>query len=140
MLTYAVPDDLADGWIIGDLPDDATANVLIRYASQLVRKATRLDLYEVDPAGLPTEPDVIEAMRDATCVHVAMWHTAGINPAGGAVGREVAIKSQTADGGSTTYMDAPSAEEIQRSLEYLCAAGIDILRNAGLASTRPCTW
>ncbi|WP_063023826.1 hypothetical protein [Nocardia niwae] len=139
MLTYAVPDDLMDGWLAEE-PDAAEAERDIRYASILVRKATRLDIYEVDPAGLPTEPDVIEAMRDATCAQVAEWQEAGINPAAGSVGRVVAIKSESADGGSVTYADGPSAAEIKASLSQLCSAGLDILRNAGLASTRPCTW
>lgn len=139
MLTYAEPDDLADGWLT-ELPDNATAVRLIRYASQLVRSATRLDLYDVYPSGLPVDLDVAEAMRDATCAHAAMWHLAGINPAAGTVGRELSIASQTADGGSVTYADQIDATEIERSLTALSPAALRILRNAGLASTRPLTW
>lgn len=139
MLTYAAPDDLMDGWL-DEQPDEAVAVRAIRFASQLVRKATRCDHYEVDPAGLPTEPDVIEAMRDATCAHAAMWIEADINPAAGTVGRTIGIASQTADGGSVTYADSVSADEIAASLKALVPPALDILRNAGLASTRPDTW
>ncbi|MFC4373371.1 hypothetical protein ACFO5K_04605 [Nocardia halotolerans] len=139
MLTYADPDDLADGWLT-ELPDGPVAVRLIRYASQLVRAATRLDLYEVYPSGLPVDLDVAEAMRDATCAHAAMWHLAGIDPVAGAVGRELSIASQTADGGSVTYADSITVGEIERSLTALSPAAMRILRNAGLASTRPLTW
>ncbi|MET8430158.1 hypothetical protein [Nocardia sp. NPDC004860] len=138
MLVYAEPDDLAD-WLT-DLPDTATANRLIRYASQLVRNTTRCDLYDTYPSGLPIDLDIAEAMKNATCAQAAQWHLAGIDPTAGSVGRAVAIKSQTADGGSVTYADAPSAEEISRALSTLAPAALVILRNAGLASTRPRSW
>ncbi|WP_280357078.1 hypothetical protein [Nocardia otitidiscaviarum] len=137
MLVYAVPDDLAD-WLT-DLPTTAAATQLIRFASQLVRSATRCDLYDTDPAGLPVDLDIAEALKNATCAQAAQWHLAGIDPAAGTVGRDVAIKTQTADGGSVTYADAPSAQEIAASLKTLSSAALLILRNAGLASTRPRT-
>lgn len=139
MLVYADPDDLMDGWL-DEPPETAEAIRLIRYASQLVRKATRCDHYEVDPAGLPVDLDIAGAMRDATCAQAAMWKTAGINPAAGTVGREVGIKSHTTDGGATTYMDGIGAEEIAKSLSGLVPAALDILRSARMASTRPDTW
>jgi hypothetical protein len=138
VLVYATVDDLAD-WLT-ELPDDDQAKILIRYASQLVRRATANDIYDTYPSGLPVDLDIAEALRDATCAHVSMWFLAGVNPAAGVVGREVLIKSQTADGGSVTYGDGVSAEEIERSLTRLSPAALAILRNAGLASTRPCTW
>lgn len=139
MLVYAAPDDLADGWLT-ELPDNPTALLLIRYASNLVREATRNDLYDTYSSGLPVDLDIAEAMRDATCAQAAMWHLAGINPAAGSVGRELAIQSQTADGGSVTYGDTIKAEEVEHSLSRLSKAALTILRNAGLASTRPWTW
>ncbi|AXK88612.1 hypothetical protein SAMN05421776_12320 [Nocardia farcinica] len=139
MLVYAAPEDLADGWLT-DLPDNTTATQLIRYASQLVREATRLDLYDTYPSGLPVDLDIAEAMREATCAQAAMWHLAGINPAAGTVGRELAVASQTADGGSVAYGDTITGAEVERSLSTLSGMALRILRNAGLASTRPCTW
>ncbi|MFE5290338.1 hypothetical protein ACFRAQ_35760 [Nocardia sp. NPDC056611] len=138
MLVYAAPADLAD-WLT-ELPDTATSTQLIRYASQLVRSTTRCDLYDVYPSGLPIDLDIAEAMKEATCAQAAQWHLAGIDPAAGSVGRTVAIKSHTADGGAVTYADAPSADEIQRALSTLAPIALTILRNAGLASTRPQTW
>lgn len=139
MLVYAEPDDLMDGWLL-EPPEAPVAVRAIKFASQLVRTATACDHYEVDPAGAPTEPDVIEAFRDATCAHAAMWIESGINPAAGTVGREIGIASQSADGGSVTYADSVSADEVAVSLKRLCSTALDILRSAGLASTRPDTW
>ncbi|MFE3052365.1 hypothetical protein [Nocardia sp. NPDC059239] len=139
MLVYATPDDLMDGWL-DEPPETAEALRLIRAASRLVRKATRCDLYHVDPSGLPTDPDIIEVMRDATCAHAAMWKRAGINPDAGTAGRQIAIKAQTADGGAVTYADGPSAAEISASLSRLSTQALDILREAGMASARPQTW
>ncbi len=139
VLIYAAPDDLIDGdWLTGTVPANATA--LLRYASILVRRATMCDHYDTDSAGLPADTVTAGAFRDATCAQAAMWSLAGINPLAGTVGRELAVASQTADGGSVTYGDAISAEEVDQALSRLNSAALLILRNAGLASTRPNTW
>jgi hypothetical protein len=137
MLVYAAPDDLAD-WIgADDLPDDSEGERLIKYASRLVRKATRCDRYEVDPTGLPVDLDVLHPMRDATCIQVAAWVAAGIDPAGGVAGREIGIASQSADGGSVSYADSVTADEVRETVERLTPAALDVLRENKLASGRP---
>jgi len=138
MPIYAEPDHLMDGWL-AEQPDEDHARLLLRFASDLVRDATKCDLYETEPNGLPVDLDILEAMRDATCAHTAMWIRAGIDPAAGAVGRPAAIAAQSADGGSVTYGETVTGAEIQASLQRLSGAALRILRNAGLASTRPRT-
>ncbi|MEV6219794.1 hypothetical protein [Nocardia sp. NPDC051833] len=139
VLIYAAPDDLIDGdWLTGTAPADAA--ILLLFASILVRRATMCDHYDTDSTGLPADTVIAEAFRDATCAQAAMWSLAGINPVAGTVGRELAVASQTADGGSVTYGDSISADEIDRALSRLHSAALLILRNAGLASTRPDTW
>ncbi|WP_052314081.1 hypothetical protein [Nocardia thailandica] len=139
VLIYAAPDDLIDGaWLTGTVP--ANAALLIRFASILVRRATMCDRYDTDPTGLPADTVVAEAFRDATCAQAAMWSLAGIDPAAGSVGRELAIASQTADGGSVTYGDTITGAEIDQALNRLHTAALLILRNAGLASRSPNTW
>jgi hypothetical protein len=140
VLTYAVPDDLMDGWGLAEVPTEADALRNIRFASILVRSATALDLYDTYPSGLPTDLDIAEAMRDATCAQAVLWILAGVNPAAGTVGRDVAIASQTADGGSVTYADPVTGEEVAASISCLCPGAIMLLKQAGLASTRPQTW
>lgn len=137
MRVYAQPDDLADWIAPDDLPDDAEGARLIRYASPLVGKAVLCDRYEVDPAGLPTEPDVIEAMQAATCIHVALWVRAGIDPGAGVAGRQIGIAKQSGDGGSVEYADTVTADQVRQSLISLCDTAIEVLKDAGLCSTRP---
>ncbi|TDP29765.1 hypothetical protein [Nocardia ignorata] len=136
VLIYAQPDDLiAGGWLTGTAP--ANAALLLRFASILVRRVTMCDHYDVDTAGLPTDTAIAEAFRDATCAQAAMWSLAGLNPVAGTVGRELAVASQTADGGSVVYGDSITGAEVERALKQLHSAALLILRNAGLASTRP---
>ncbi|MBF6333328.1 hypothetical protein [Nocardia transvalensis] len=129
MLIYASPDDLAA--FLTPVPDNAAA--LIRSASMLVRDVTSNDLYDITPAGLPSDPDLRQALREATCVQVASWVDAGIGPA---AGLKPAVASQSADGGSVSY-SLPDPEQLQRARERLCHEAHLMLRNAGLASGRP---
>lgn len=135
MLVYAVPDDLVLGQWLSSAPTDATS--LIRMASALVRHATRRDLYDTEPSGLPADDDIAEAMRDATCAQAAMWSKAGIDPVAGSVGRVANVVSQTADGGSVTYGNLVTSEEITASVSTLCDVSLRILQAEGLCTTRP---
>lgn len=138
MLVYAEPNDLLTGnWVL-EIPDNATN--LIRHASIMVRNITRLALYDTQPSGLPEDDDLREAMRDAVCAQVTAWTDAGINPAAGAAGRSAQIQSQSADGGSVTYGNLLSAEEIHKASTTLCSLALGILVDVGLIQTRPLTW
>lgn len=130
MLVYASTDDLTGR--VNLVPDNAEA--LIRSASVLVRDATSNDLYDIAPSGLPSDPDLRDALREATCLQVQAWVTAGIAPSTGSL--RPAVASQSADGGSVTY-NLPDPERIQRAAERLCHEAHLVLRNAGLASGRP---
>ncbi len=136
MPIYAQPGDLITGaWVDGDTPPD-NATRLLRYASDLVTDACKCDLYDTDDSGVPTDTVKSNAMRDATCCHAAMWSIADIDPGGGVVGREIAIQSQSGEGGNVAYADPVKAEEIQESLEKLSRAAWLILRQNGLATGR----
>lgn len=51
----------------------ANAGRLLARASRLVSAATRAALYDTDPAGYPSDEDVREGFRDATCAQVEVW-------------------------------------------------------------------
>jgi hypothetical protein len=51
----------------------ANAERLLARASRLVSAATKTALYDTDPAGYPSDTDVREAFRDATCAQVEVW-------------------------------------------------------------------
>ena len=129
MLVYAVPDDLADH--MAEVPDDA--EVLIRYASTLVRSATRFDVYDVTPAGMPDDPWVIDAFRDATCVQAAMWAQNGVDPAAGAAGVDGGVESSSIAGGTVKY-DTSHVDAARASIDTLSPMALAVLRAEGLAS------
>lgn len=129
MLIYASTDDLSA--VLTPIPDNAAA--LLRSASVLVRDVTSNDLYDITPAGLPTDPDLRDALREATCVQVAAWVDAGIDLS---AGLKPVVASQSADGGSVSY-SLPDPQLLQYTRDRLCREAHLILRNAGLASGRP---
>lgn len=134
MLLYATTADVTT-WIGEDLDTDVTA--MIRRASILVGNACRNDLYDVDGAGKPSDPDLVEAMRDAVCAQVDYWVAAGINPAKGAGGLALAKTEMTVDGATVKYDTTgvvAAAQEAAASIDSLTGDALAILRNAGLAS------
>lgn len=130
MRTYATPADIAE-WIGLETPPD-NAPQLIRHASSLVEAATRLDRYNTDADGKPTQYEIAQAFRDAVCQQVEVWHANGIDPAKGAAGQIGQIQSQSVPGGSVTYAGALTAAEIGAAATSLSEAAAHTLRNAGL--------
>lgn len=137
MLVYATSAEVA-AYLGVPAPDNVVA--LIRKASSMVRDITRVALYDTLPSGLPEDDDKRIAMSEAVCAQIEAWQASGINPVGGAAGRDVAIASQSADGGSVTYGNLVTAEEVEKASNRLCGMAVQILRDAGLVSTRPLTW
>ncbi|WP_156094859.1 hypothetical protein [Nocardia lijiangensis] len=130
MLVYATPSDLTGR--LDPVPADAAA--LIASASTRVRDITSNDLYDITPSGLPSDPDLRQALREATCLQVVAWVEARIKPSTSAL--RVQVASQSVDGGSVAYR-LPDPEAIRRASENLCHEVVLVLRNAGLASGRP---
>lgn len=83
MLIYATADDLAE-WSGKPAPDNAAA--LLRVASMLVSRKTRTAVYDVQPSGLPREPDILAAFRDAVTAQAHYWALNGIRPEAGVLG------------------------------------------------------
>ena len=81
--TLATPTDLAE-WTSTTAP--ANAVVLLRSATMLVLDATEGAWYDTDPAtGLATDTQVLNAMRDATCIQAAAWAAINYNPLTGGI-------------------------------------------------------
>lgn len=129
MLVYAESHDLADH--MAEVPDDA--EVLIRFASVLVRRATRFDVYDTTPAGMPDDPWIIDAFRDATCVQAAMWAANGVNPAAGVAGVDGGVDSSTIAGATVKY-NTSHVDEARASVDTLAPMALAVLRAEGLAS------
>ena len=129
MLVYADEADLSTH--VTELPDNA--DVLLRFASVLVRRATRFDVYDVTPAGMPDDPWVIDAFRDATCAQAAMWAQNGIDPSSGAAGVDGGVESSSIAGGTVKY-DTSHVDAARASIDTLSPMALAVLRAEGLAS------
>jgi hypothetical protein len=112
MLVYADTADLTSApWSVSDLP--ANADRLLVRASQMVRGTTRTAIYAVDDTGMPTDPDVAAAFRDATCAQVSAWIAAGIDdPTAVLAGSAGVVASKSLGPRSISYAgaDAVAAE------------------------------
>lgn len=88
---YATPEQLT-AWTGQPAPADAER--LLRRASEDVDASLLTAVYRTDPAGMPTDPIVVEALADAACAQVeyqqatgddgtgavAQWDTVSIGP------------------------------------------------------------
>lgn len=120
-------------------PAPAGAARLLREAAALVRFATRNDLYDVQPSGLPSDDDLREAMRDATCAQVEYWTLAGLDPIGGDITAAAPIRATEVDAAKVEYDTAGQASVAAMTakaaaVRSLCQQAYQILRNVGLAS------
>lgn len=132
MLTYATVDDLTV-WTGQIAPDNATQ--LLRSASGLVRRSTVTAIYTAAPSGAPSDPDVAEAFRDATCAQAAFWAVAGIDPAAGQVGAasERLVSASSIGGAAVTYGTAGDVAAAKTAaLDELCNEAAFILAEAGM--------
>ncbi|MCZ4557981.1 hypothetical protein O4215_20680 [Rhodococcus maanshanensis] len=136
MRTYATEADVAGKLL--ELPDNVDS--LIESASILVGTATLCDRYDTTPAGLPTHPDVIEAMRDATVRQVVEWAKNDVDPDAGVAGLEALPSNTSINGATVGYNNAAQAAALAESTTSLCPAGYKLLRLAGLASSSPRSW
>ena len=125
-LSYATPDQLADGADVQYLAE----------ASRLVRAATRNDLYDVSPAGAPTDPGLIDGFAEATCLQVRAWIVLGLDPVAGKAGMDSSVVSASVNGASVSYGSAGQDEAAAESLDCLVPAALDVLRDLGMCSAR----
>ena len=75
MAAYAEVDDL-QVWLdqaAPDAPSEAAAERMLLRASELLDDNLRTALYAVDDDGMPTDEDVIAALKEAACAQVEFW-------------------------------------------------------------------
>lgn len=112
MRVYATPEDLS-AYPGGDTVPTGSVDLLLRAASGAVDTLMRGGVYDTDPAGLPTDPDVVQAFKDATCLIAIEAQAAGITAAGGTsewsqVGiGNVSLAGRTAREGTVTVDGLP---------------------------------
>jgi hypothetical protein len=118
-------------------PDNVTA--LLRACSGMVLSVTKLSVYATNTdTGLASDPNILNCMRDATCIQAAAWMTLGIDPLAGGV-QVTAVKASKGIGSARIqYADAAQAAEARAAAtRYLVPAAIDKLRSQNLISYWP---
>lgn len=133
---YATEDDYT-AYIGGTAP--ANIEALLRSVSNLVHDAIAGAYYLTDPdTGVASDTDVVEALRDATCVQAAAWVTLKIDPlAGGVVTTAGTVASKSLDGGSVSYAGAQLAAQARATaVDQLVPEAVRILRAQNLLATR----
>lgn len=140
MLIYADASDIeAEPWEIATPPPNI--NRLLASASMLVRSATINDVYATDETGLPTDPTVVSAFRDAVCAQVVTWMDLAINPSTGAATAGKAATSKSIGSASISYAGAGiAAAERAKVTTALTPDATQILQHAGLGTATPRSW
>ncbi|GGD33112.1 hypothetical protein GCM10010915_11870 [Microbacterium faecale] len=105
---------------------DRELNALLRRASIQVESYVRLARYDTDDDGYPVDPDVSEAMTEATCAQVTWWDETGDVTGADAISGVTKILSVSLGSGNTAGGQRSPAEA------RASAEAITILENAGL--------
>lgn len=132
-LVYATTAEL-ESWT-GVTPDNpARATALLRRASILVQRAIRNDLYDTEPSGVPSDPDLAEAVRDATCAQTEVWLASDLDVIAGPGGQPALPTVSAIDGAQVSFDAYLTATARTGALTQLDNVALHILRAAGLAS------
>ena len=130
MLIFATDADV-EKWM-GEPLDGRSVDALLRRASSLVQRAVRSARFAVTPAGMPQDPDIEEALRDATCEQVTVWLENDVNPVEVASAAAPVTSSSIGDA-SVNYGDSSASNAAKDNVATeLHPAAFDILANAGL--------
>lgn len=130
MLIFATHDDVVK-WIDDPLTD-RNIDGLLRRASSMVQRAVRSARFAVTPAGMPEDPDIEDALRDAVSEQVAVWLESDVNPVEVASAAAPVAASSIGDA-SINYGDSSASNAAKDAVSAeLHPAAFDILANAGL--------
>lgn len=130
MLIFATAADV-EKWM-GEPLDGRSVDSLLRRASSLVQRAVRSARFAVTPAGMPSDPDIEDALRDAVCEQVTVWLENDVNPVEVASTAAPVTSSSIGDA-TTNYGDFSASNAAKDAVSAeLHPAAFDILANAGL--------
>lgn len=137
ILLFATADQLTS-WAGYSNPQSISVDALLRSASLRVAEAVKTAIYDVDDLGAPTDADLVDAMRDATCAQAAAMAANGVNPAGGVAGASGAVQASSIGSASVQYAVASNAGSTRQALlTQLTDEAAMILSNAGLIGVPP---
>lgn len=126
---YAVASDFAN---LAEEPfdgDDTKLDKRLRSASIEVEGLTRLSVYDVDEEGYPTDADISDAFKEATCAFVEYWEetddpTGAQSQAGPTRIGSVSFGGSGASGGATNTKSAASSRIAPKAVRILTNAGL----------------
>jgi hypothetical protein len=103
----------------------------------LVRTATATSVYGVDETGLPSDANISDAFRDATCAQVASWVGADVDPSGAGLSTTAPVRGKKLGSGSVEYDTAASSSVVAYQAKRvaavtLCPEAFMILQQAGI--------
>lgn len=132
MPIYATAADL-ETWTGRAAPSNA--DILLREASGMVADAIAADIYEVTATGLPLDPTLRTALKEATCQQAGFWSRHSIDPTAGRAGLDAVVTASSIDGASVSTNAGELAAQKAASVDGLTEAALRILRRAGLATS-----
>ncbi|AWB84780.1 hypothetical protein [Corynebacterium liangguodongii] len=132
MLLFASEDDFEK---YADMEAPTNIDRLLGLASSWVRDAVRRAHFDTTPAGLPSDLEVEEALRDATCEQVLVWVQNGVEP--GKTPERGPVSSSSIGDASLSYETASVAEARALAAIELAPTALAILDAADLTGGQP---
>jgi len=120
---YATPEDLTD---YTGKPAPADAQTRLDRAADTIDDALLCAVYDTDAEGNPTAPEIIRALRRATCAQAARWIATGADADG------TPPEHRSVRIGSVQLDRAPPTERARSGRDELAPHAATILRRAGL--------
>lgn len=133
---YATPQEYAD-WLHpetapGTETPPAGAERALRAASGRIDELLISAYYDTDAAGLPTDADVAEALRDATCAQADYQAGIGDKNSTGTAGQWGSVKL-----GSASMARGSTAGGVTKTPSKYSSEAYGILQRAGLIPSEP---
>ena len=134
MRLYATPTDLnASPWNANLSTEQATT--LLTHATPILEELTKTAIYTTNSQGLPTDPVIAAAFKDAACAQATYFIDTG--DITGAAGRfnSLSLGSFSVSGGGVGSRNNESA-----AVQRFAPQAVQILANAGLIAHAPRSW
>jgi hypothetical protein len=129
--SWATTADLAN-WLNTTVPADARR--MLAHATRVVEDLIKHARYDVDENDDPTDPKVVQAVKDAVCEQVNWWIQCGDEHGARGLYTTVSI------GSATVSRSTSQGGNSQTSIPGIGRDVLPILRRAGLLDGQPLSW
>ncbi|RSD22005.1 hypothetical protein [Amycolatopsis eburnea] len=120
VLVYATRDELvayAPANLKARVPDEPEATRLLTSASQVIRRATKTAIYDTDAQNYPSDVDIRQAFRDATCAQALWWTETGDETGVAGQFQSMSIGSVSLSRGSASGAAAAGGQQLAPKAE-----------------------